>query len=91
MIEVDKIKKLSVKIQRAIVEQLDDLADSPKVMEAEFKRRISICESCCEFKTEDRKCGVCGCFMDVKASLLQYPFVLSGDKIVRCPLAQPKW
>lgn len=32
----------------------------------EYKRRLTICENCSDFAA-DRRCDVCGCYMDVKA------------------------
>ena len=33
------------------------------------KQRIEICESCEEFKSGTRQCGVCWCFMDIKTKM----------------------
>lgn len=51
------------------------------VSKDEKKRRLAICESCNEFKKLTRRCGVCGCFMDVKAI-----FVKST-----CAADKPRW
>jgi hypothetical protein len=86
------IERLAINVQRYIVEQFDDLSDAPKVSRAEFERRIAICELCPRFLSASRKCSMCGCFMDVKASLKEYPFVLSGEKTVGCAdKQQPQW
>ena len=33
----------------------------------EYLRRAKICDSCVHFVKKDNVCGVCGCYMDVKA------------------------
>lgn len=47
----------------------------------EFSRRITICESCEHWLPEERRCGKCACYMDVKALI----------KTSHCPLEPPKW
>jgi hypothetical protein len=39
-----------------------------RVTDEEKKRRLAICEACKFFDAESRRCKVCKCFMDVKAS-----------------------
>ena len=39
---------------------------APMCSTEEFEERMSICKSC-EHLTEEDKCGLCGCFMPVKA------------------------
>lgn len=51
------------------------------VSKDEKKRRLSICESCNEFKKLTRRCGICGCFLDVK--------VLYNQS--QCAASSPKW
>ncbi len=31
--------------------------------------RLSVCQGCGDFYKEDQTCGLCGCFMDIKAEL----------------------
>ena len=50
---------------------------------AEKARRLSICATC-PYLTDfagQKTCGICGCFVEVKAGLTKY----------HCPLATPKW
>ena len=35
------------------------------------KSRITECVSCQHFKAMTRQCGLCGCFMDIKAKILE--------------------
>lgn len=80
-----KLSNVSNDVLRKIVDQAVELSDAPKVDDAEFERRIAICEGCENFDKENRKCQLCGCFMDVKAELLDLPIVLPGmEKTVKC-------
>lgn len=66
------------------VEDLDD----PK----EFNRRWDICKkSCNSYDPKNDKCTVCGCFMEVKASLLNNRNPKKSGRVeqTHCPLA--KW
>lgn len=91
------IKQMAVKAskdwQKRIVDDFLNWSDAPRVSEDEFKRRIAICEGCDRFDPEARKCKVCGCFMDAKASLEEYPVVILGrDKKVKCSdKTNPLW
>ena len=51
------------------------------VSKDEKKRRVSICESCPEFKKLTRRCGICGCFIDAKA-------IFTKSK---CAADKPRW
>ena len=41
-------------------------AGCPTVSREEYRQRLAICEGCPEFGS-DRRCDVCGCFMDAKS------------------------
>jgi hypothetical protein len=88
-----KVAETSNEIQKAIVEDFIELADCEKVSEEEFQRRISLCESCEKFNPETRRCDICTCFMDIKASLEELPFTFGNkDKKVKCSdKDNPKW
>ncbi len=90
---ITNARKASVKWQKQIVDQLLEWKDSEKVSEAEFERRIAICEKCEKFNTEERRCTICHCFMDIKASLAENPFSFPGaEKKVHCADKQNlKW
>lgn len=53
--------------------------------------RINTCNRCDRFESEDKTCGVCGCFMDVKTELFSNinPITLGRIEITHCPLG--KW
>lgn len=53
---------------------------APMCSAEEFEERMSICKSC-EHLTEEDKCGLCGCFMPVKA----------GWKTTECADNPKKW
>lgn len=57
------------------------LNGSPIVSDSVLKERIAICEVCPLFRSTDRMCLECGCYMDMKAKLAD----------VSCPLEEPKW
>lgn len=81
----NRIKGVSNDIQKSIVEDFIALTDAPKVSEEEFEKRIALCESCEHFDSETRRCKICTCFMDIKCTLEEYPFVFGGkDKKVKC-------
>lgn len=48
-------------------------ADYTKVDEPTQAKRIAACEACPRFIAATRQCGVCLCFMDIKAPLLYDP------------------
>lgn len=56
-----------------------------------IKTRLAICEGCPMFDAKKRKCLDCGCFMDVKATLLKHrnPKKLGRIELTHCPLG--KW
>jgi hypothetical protein len=49
--------------------------------EDEVARRRSICAACPEWVPADRRCRICGCFMEAKIRL----------KMAHCPLPEPRW
>lgn len=65
------------------VTKLSRIIGSIFVEKSEFDRRVSICDECPYKQTllAQRQCGICGCFIDIKAKL----------KDMHCPLGQPKW
>lgn len=85
--------KAAIAWQKRIVEDFMEWSNTPKVAEEEFMRRIAICEACDRFDNSARKCTLCGCFMDVKASLAEYPFSTGKAKrTVQCADAtKRKW
>lgn len=44
-------------------------AGFPAMPEGESERRLSICRACPEFKPETSQCGVCTCYMNIKAHM----------------------
>ena len=58
-----------------------DLFDpkQPRSDQEEIESRLDICKACPSFKKNTQRCGKCGCFMSLKATLLQ----------AKCPLG--KW
>ena len=53
---------------------------APMCSEEEFEARMNTCRACPEVTDED-KCGICGCYMPVKA----------GWKTTECPADPKKW
>lgn len=55
-----------------------------------FQQRISTCEGCDKFNAEERTCGVCGCFMDIKAGLTtnRNPEKNLRIEFTHCPLGR---
>lgn len=51
------------------------------VRDEEFDRRIKICESCPLFMVAQRRCSLCGCYMDTKAQW----------RTGKCPDSPPRW
>jgi hypothetical protein len=50
----------------------DLLAGKLLLSEDELKNeRLKVCEECPSFKKLARQCDLCGCFMDLKAKILQ--------------------
>jgi hypothetical protein len=43
------------------------LNGAQNVSREEYLRRAMVCDSCVHFVKKDNICGVCGCYMDVKA------------------------
>jgi len=51
--------------------------------------RLNTCQGCEHFNPKFQQCGVCGCFMDVKATLLTNRNPAAGRvEITHCPLGQ---
>ena len=49
------------------------------------KARIKICETCANFNSEERKCNLCGCFMDVKTELKTQLDKKGFFEVTHCP------
>ncbi|MCB0581403.1 MAG: hypothetical protein KDD10_19090 [Phaeodactylibacter sp.] len=51
------------------------------------KQRMETCDSCPNFQADSQQCGVCGCFMDVKTTLLRNrnPYAGGRVEITHCP------
>lgn len=81
VLRVTKKKKLTRTCgKKTLVEQFGDSASSlmetaAKALETGyvtpevFEQRMNLCRDCPFFKAESQKCGHCGCYMRVKASL----------------------
>ena len=41
------------------------------VSEEKLKERLGICDNCEMYKKEEKKCGLCGCHMQIKAEWLE--------------------
>tara|TARA_Y100001938_G_scaffold149474_1_gene236406 strand:- start:2017 stop:2247 length:231 start_codon:yes stop_codon:yes gene_type:complete len=68
------------KVKSVIKDTAKYLADGAKnVPEEEYLRRAKICDSCVHFVRKKNACGICGCYMHVKAKW----------KISECP--KEKW
>jgi hypothetical protein len=48
-------------------------ADNTKVDNLTKEARITACKNCPKFSAITRQCGICLCFMDIKAALLYDP------------------
>jgi hypothetical protein len=82
----DRIKHLTIQAQKAIVsEVLDVLPGTEFVSDATQAGRLTMCESCPNMNKENRKCKLCGCFIDQKTRVLKLPF--TGAE--HCP--ENKW
>jgi len=46
--------------------------------------RLGKCEACPHFVKPTRRCGLCGCFMDIKATLATNKS-MNGVQITHCP------
>ena len=79
-----RISKLTAEAQAALIEEYVNLADTPKVSEEEFLKRIAICEACPNFDDNSRRCKLCLCPMDVKATLEINPFSFKDDNKIVC-------
>lgn len=49
--------------------------------QAEFDRRLSICEACDQYDAKSKRCRICGCKTAAKLRMASE----------RCPLPEPKW
>lgn len=58
-----------------------DLFDKnkPRSDQEQIEQRLETCRGCASFKPHTQRCGKCGCFMSLKATLLQ----------AKCPIG--KW
>lgn len=57
-----------------------------EVSEEVFRTRYAICQRCEHFNEKDKSCGICGCYMEVKArarvhSTKKHPF----GEVTHCP------
>lgn len=67
------------------------LADEEHGNEELTKLRLNKCEGCSAFNPENRTCGVCGCFMDVKATLTTHKNPAAGLRIELTHCPNGKW
>lgn len=53
--------------------------------------RMNTCKRCENFNSETMQCGICGCYMDVKTTLLRNrnPYAAGRVEITHCP--QGRW
>ncbi len=82
-------RKAANEIQKNIISEFMEFGKYEKVSAEEFNKRISICESCEDFNPENRRCKICTCFMDIKASLKEMPIV--GGEVKCANTENPKW
>ncbi len=63
------------------------LADQEHGQQALTTARLKTCEGCPNYKQETKQCGVCGCFMDIKAPLAtnRNPMKLGRIEVTHCP------
>lgn len=49
--------------------------------------RMNTCKKCPNFNAETMQCGVCGCYMDVKTTLLRNrnPYAAGRVEVTHCP------
>lgn len=85
----DRAAKAGAEVQSSIIEELANFTETPKVSVEIFEKRIAICESCNNFNANTRRCELCFCTMDIKASLEINPIT---KKNIICSLKNnPKW
>lgn len=81
-----RIEKLSYNIQEAIVADVLDVLPGTEFVSKDIQaERLNHCENCENMNSENRKCNLCGCFIDQKIRVLSLPF--TGKE--HCP--QNKW
>ncbi len=71
-----------------LIKYATGFADNTKVDEATQAIRIGTCEGCPRFIALTRQCGVCLCFVDIKAPLMYDPVESQkkGEKVkTACP------
>ena len=66
-------------IKELIKDEIKGVAD--KVSKEIKDYRLSVCKTCSNFQKISRRCGICGCFMDVKVIYTRS----------ECPNNPPKW
>ena len=76
-------------IQKALATEL--LAVEKHNSEELTQTRLAICGGCPNFDSEKKKCKACGCFMEVKATLLKHrnPKAFGRIELTHCP--EGKW
>ena len=49
--------------------------------------RMNTCKKCPNFKSETQQCNVCGCFMDIKVTMLRNrnPYAAGRVEVTHCP------
>lgn len=79
----NSIQDLSNIIQKEIVsEALSFLPDTSFVTDKKAEQRLELCETCENLIDSNRKCSICGCFVDLKTKVKKLPFMEPEE----CPL-----
>jgi hypothetical protein len=82
----ERISKLSIEAQKAVVQEvLDVMPGTEFVSDATMAGRLQLCEGCENMNAKNRKCRLCGCFIDQKTRVLKLPFMAAEH----CP--KNKW
>lgn len=82
----DRIKELSIEVQKEIVKEVLDILPGTEFVSNDTQRgRLILCSTCENMNPENRKCKICGCFIDEKTRVLKLPFMA----VESCP--KNKW
>ena len=52
------------------------------------EQRMAVCRACPNFDPADTQCGVCGCYLEIKTTLLVNRNMRGKNEVTHCPLGQ---